>query len=209
MKSIVCFGDSNTWGYDPIAKQRYDRDTRWTGRLQSALGDAYHVIEEGLNGRTTVWEDPLEEGRCGKTYLYPCLQTHKPIDLVILMLGTNDLKKRFDVSAEDIVKGAEQLIKMIGTSESGRDDEAPDILLVAPSVIKEIEEFEIMFSGGREKSKEFSQRYKELAQSYKCHFLDTNTIMSVSDADGIHYEPEAHQALAMKLCKMIKGIIIQ
>jgi lysophospholipase L1-like esterase len=206
MKSIVCFGDSNTWGYDPIAKQRYDRDTRWTGRLQDALGDAYHVIEEGLNGRTTVWEDPLEEGRCGKSYLYPCLQTHKPIDLVILMLGTNDLKKRFDVSAEDIVKGAEQLIKMIRKSESGRDDDTPDILLLAPAVIKEIEEFEIMFSGGRKKSKEFSLRYRELAEIYGCHFLDTSTLMTVSDADGIHFEPEAHQALADRLAEEIEEI---
>ncbi len=196
MKTLVCFGDSNTWGADPVEKGRFDRDTRWTGRLQRLLGDEYYIIEEGLNGRTTVFDDPLEEGRCGKDYLYPCLQTHKPIDLVILMLGTNDLKKRFSVSAEEIVKGVEFLIKKILVSEAGRDEEAPEILLLAPAVIKEIAEFETIFSGGREKSKEFSLRYKELAEQYGCHYLDTNTIMSVSDADGIHYEKEAHKALA-------------
>ncbi len=206
MKNIVCYGDSNTWGYDPVSKERYVRDTRWTGVLQELLGDEYYVIEEGLNGRTTVWEDPLEEGRCGKTYLYPCLQTHKPIDLVILMLGTNDLKKRFDVSAEDIVKGAEQLIRMIRKSESGRDDDTPGILLAAPAVIKETGDFEIVFSGGREKSKEFSWRYKKLAEQYGCHFLDTSTLMTVSDADGIHYEPEAHRALAERLAESIEEI---
>lgn len=206
MYTILCYGDSNTWGADPRGGGRFDRDTRWTGRLQKLLGDEYYIIEEGLNGRTTVFDDPIEEGRCGKDYLYPCLQTHKPIDLVILMLGTNDLKKRFDVSAEDIVKGAELLVKKIRYSESGPDEKSPDILLLAPPVIREIEQFEIMLAGGREKSKEFSWRYRELAEQYGCHFLDTNTVMSVSDADGIHFEHQAHRALAEALKVLLEDL---
>ena len=99
MWEILCYGDSNTWGYNPSTKERYDRYERWTGILQFTLGDEYHVIEEGLNGRTTVWDEPIEgEYKNGKTYLVSCLESHKPLDLVIIMLGTNDLKKRFSVT---------------------------------------------------------------------------------------------------------------
>ncbi len=91
MKTIVCFGDSNTWGFAPISKARYDRDTRWPGVLRNALGGGYLVIEEGQNGRTTVWDDPIEANKNGATYLLPCLESHKPLDLLIIKLGTNDL----------------------------------------------------------------------------------------------------------------------
>ena len=95
MKRILCYGDSNTWGYDPATQERFDRATRWTGVLRTTLGDGYEILEEGLNGRTTVWDDPIEGYKNGHTYLVPCLETHRPVDLVVLMLGTNDLKKRF------------------------------------------------------------------------------------------------------------------
>jgi lysophospholipase L1-like esterase len=93
MKAILCYGDSNTWGYDPVTKGRFPRDMRWTGVLRQSLGDDYLVIEEGLNGRTTVWDDPIEGYKNGAAYLVPCLTTHRPLDLVIIMLGTNDLKR--------------------------------------------------------------------------------------------------------------------
>ena len=99
MKTILCYGDSNTWGYNPSMGGRYARDERWPGVLRKELGEGYLVIEEGLNGRTTVWDDPIEGYKNGKTYLVPCLETHKPLDLVIILLGTNDLKMRFSVSA--------------------------------------------------------------------------------------------------------------
>ena len=98
MKTVLCYGDSNTWGYIGGTGERFAPEVRWPGVLQAALGGAYRVIEEGLNGRTTVFDDSIEEGRNGETYLRPCLQTHAPIDLVILMLGTNDLKRRFSLS---------------------------------------------------------------------------------------------------------------
>ena len=97
MRRILCFGDSNTWGYDPATGERFDEQTRWTGVLQAALGGDYTVIEEGLNGRTTVWDDPIEGHKNGHEYLVPCLETHRPLDLVVLMLGTNDLKRRFSL----------------------------------------------------------------------------------------------------------------
>jgi lysophospholipase L1-like esterase len=106
MKVILCYGDSNTWGYDPHTQERFSSRVRWTGVLARQLGEEYHMIEEGLSGRTTVWDDPVEGlHKNGKNYLLPCLESHQPIDLVILMLGTNDLKMRFSVPAADIGRG--------------------------------------------------------------------------------------------------------
>ena len=206
MKNILCFGDSNTWGYNPELKLRYDRSTRWTGILQKLLGTDYYIIEEGLNGRTTVWDDPIEEGRCGKQYLSPCLISHKPLDLVVLMLGTNDLKKRFDVSVDDIARGLDLLVEKIQKSGTGREDSAPDILLLSPAVIQETGEFSEMFSGGEKKSKQFSTKLKATAEARGCRFFDTAEIMKVSDIDGIHFSAEAHMALAGALERIIKEI---
>lgn len=95
MRSIMCYGDSNTWGYNPATGSRFSRDGRWTGVLRQELSDGYEIIEEGLNGRTTVWNDPIEGYKNGKEQLIPCLETNKPLDMVIIMLGTNDLKVLF------------------------------------------------------------------------------------------------------------------
>ena len=132
MKTILCYGDSNTWGYNPSTGGRYPRDVRWPGVLRRELGDDYLVIEEGLNGRTTVWDDPIEGYKNGKEYLVPCLETHKPLDLVIILLGTNDLKVRFSVSAYDIANGAGALVQIVQKSEIGPGGRAPQVLLLAP-----------------------------------------------------------------------------
>ncbi len=106
MKTILCYGDSNTHGFNPATQGRFSLSERWTGVLMRELGSDYHVIEEGLGGRTTVWDDPIMESRNGRDYLLPCLWSHKPLDLVIIMLGTNDLKDRFSLTPFDIAAGA-------------------------------------------------------------------------------------------------------
>lgn len=106
MKTVLCYGDSNTYGYDPSDGFRYPESVRWTCRLQKLLGDDYRIIEEGCNGRTTVFDDPIESWKNGRDYLKPCLNSHKPIDIVILMLGSNDLKETFHASAKQIAAGA-------------------------------------------------------------------------------------------------------
>jgi lysophospholipase L1-like esterase len=132
MFEVLCCGDSNIWGADPATGGRFSRDDRWPGVLQKALGDEYHVIEEGLGGRTTVWEDPIEGHKNGREYLIPCLVTHSPLDLVIILLGTNDLKKRFSVSAQDIAFGAGVLVDTVNKSGSGRNWKASKVLLLVP-----------------------------------------------------------------------------
>lgn len=147
MKTILCYGDSNTWGWNPDTGLRYPRDIRWPGRLQIELGPTYYVIEEGLNGRTTVWDDPIEEHKNGKTYLYPCLESHKPLDLVVLMLGTNDLKTRFWLSTLDIVSGIARLVEIIQSSRSGVQETSPKILLLAPPLVTNLDEVGMSLRG--------------------------------------------------------------
>ena len=162
---ILCFGDSNTWGFDPVTKGRYPRDIRWTGVLARELGPGHHVIEEGLSGRTTVFDDPIETHRRGRDYLIPCLRSHAPLDLVIIMLGTNDVKLRFTAPAYDIAKGMASLVDIIKRAGS-------QVLLMAPPHLARLTEFAEQFQGGTEKSKRLAAYYRAVTAEYACDFLD-------------------------------------
>jgi lysophospholipase L1-like esterase len=207
MFEVLCYGDSNTWGYDPESLERFSRDERWPGVLQQALGDKYHVIEEGLGGRTTVWDDPIEGYKNGKEYLIPCLATHAPLDLVIILLGTNDLKTRFSVTAQDIAFGAGVLVDIVNKSGSGRNLKAPKVLLLVPPPLGKLTDLNEMFEGGREKSQKFSEHFKNVATMYSCELFDTLTVIKSSDIDGIHLEKETHQQLGEAVAKIVKTIL--
>jgi lysophospholipase L1-like esterase len=210
MKEILCFGDSNTWGYSPHTFDRYPRDVRWTGVLQMELGPDYHVIEEGLNARTTVWDDPIEgvgSSKNGRAYLIPCLESHKPLDLVIIKLGTNDLKYRFSVTATDIANSAGTLVDVVKNSQAGRGNSSPAVLLIAPPPLGRLTDFAEMFKGGVEKSKEFAVQFRRVAQEKGCAFLDAGQILTCSEADGLHYDPEGHRALGLAVARKVKEIL--
>jgi lysophospholipase L1-like esterase len=206
MKTILCYGDSNTWGYSPHDKYRFGSDLRWTGVLQNKLGDQFRIIEEGLNGRTTVWDDPIERFKNGINYLIPCLESHKPFDLITIMLGTNDLKCRFSVSAYDIAESVGVLIKHIQQSKVGPDETSPTILLMAPPPLAKLGDNEEMFQGGLEKSQLFSKHYRKKALEMGCEFLDTYEFIKTSDLDGIHFEQEEHRKLGEAVAQKIAGI---
>jgi len=208
MFEVLCYGDSNTWGANPATGGRFSRDERWPGVLQKALGDGYHVIEEGLGGRTTVWEDPIEgRHKNGAAYLVPCLETHSPLDMVIIMLGTNDLKKRFSVSAQDIAFGAGVLVDIVNKSVCGRNGKTPKVLLLIPPPLGKLSFFSEMFEGGYEKSRKFSEHFRVVAKEHGCEVFDTSTVMKSSDVDGIHLEKEAHKALGEAVAKIVKNIL--
>jgi len=207
MKVVLCFGDSNTWGYNPRTKERYSKDERWTGVLKKELGQEYEVIEEGLNGRTTVWEDPIEGYKSGKDYLIPCLESHKPVDLVIIMLGTNDLKKRFSLSSYDIANGAGVLVDIALKSGSGPGGGSPKVLLIAPPKVGKLTEFAEMFEGATEKSEKFSYHYRKIADEYGCEFLDASEVVTSSNIDGIHLELSEHQKLGKRVATLVKRIL--
>jgi lysophospholipase L1-like esterase len=208
MKRILCYGDSNTWGYDPVSLDRFDEHTRWTRVLGRSLGNGYEVIEEGLNGRTTVWDDPIEGYKSGKEYLIPCLESHKPLDLVAILLGTNDLKMRFSLSAFDAAEGARVLVGIVQKSLAGVAGRSPQALLLAPPPTTRLNEYAEMFKGAEEKSKKFSYYYGRVAQEMGCAFLDTGTVIASSPLDGIHFEAGEHrklgQAVALKARELLE-----
>ena len=207
MKRILCYGDSNTWGYDPVTKERLDQDARWTGVLRKTLGDGYTVIEEGLNGRTTVLNDPIEGYRNGYDYLIPCLDSHRPLDLVLIMLGTNDLKKRFSLSAYDIAKGAGILVGAVQKSGAGAHGNAPLVLLIAPPPIAKLSDFAEMFEEAETKSHKFSEYYHCVAEELGCAFFNAAAVIVSSDLDGIHLEEKEHFKLGQALSVKVKELI--
>lgn len=195
-RRILCFGDSNTWGYDPLSKTRFDRGIRWPGVLASELGDGFEIVEEGLCGRTTVWDDPVEGGssKNGLSYLIPCLESHRPLDLVIVLLGTNDLKRRFNVSAYDIANSAGVLVRAIQTSQTGIDDQPPPVLLLAPPPTVALTEYAETMEGAGDKSRLFGAHYQRVADERGCAFLDTGLHIVSSPVDGIHFDaPQQHE----------------
>jgi lysophospholipase L1-like esterase len=207
VKTVLCYGDSNTWGYDPRTQGRYPRDVRWPGVLRRELGEGYLVIEEGLNGRTTVWDDPIEGYKNGMSYLIPCLETHKPIDLVAIMLGTNDLKMRFSVPAFDIANGAGVLVDVVQKSAAGPGGGPPQVLLLAPPAVARLTDFAEMFEGAEPKSARFADHYRRVAEERGCAFLDTADVVVSSDLDGIHLEESEHGKLGRAVAYRVKVIL--
>jgi len=207
MKTVLCYGDSNTWGADPRNPVRFGMDTRWPAVMRTLLGPDIWVIEEGLNGRTTVWDDPIEGNKNGKTQLPSLLESHRPFDLIIIMLGTNDLKMRFSVPAFDIASGAGVLIDMVNKSASGPNGSAPQTLLMAPPPIAKLSYLAAMFEGAQAKSKLFAQEYQRVAQEKGCHFLNAGSVIVSSDADGIHFDAAEHIKLANAVAAKVRHIL--
>ncbi|HXQ38017.1 MAG TPA: SGNH/GDSL hydrolase family protein [Anaerolineales bacterium] len=207
MKRVLCYGDSNTWGYNPVTQDRFDKHERRTGQLSQTLGSNYDVIEEGLNGRTTVWDDPIEGYKNGRDYIIPCLESHQPLDLVIIFLGVNDLKKRFSLSAYDIAEGAGVLVQIVQKSNTGINDTAPHVLLMAPPPVGKLSAFAEMLEGAEVKSQKFAEHYQRVAYELGCTFIDTSTVIVSSDLDGIHFEQSEHAKLGQVLAIKVKEII--
>ena len=212
-KVVLCFGDSNTWGFNPANGDRYPYGTRWPGvltaGLASGLGAGFRVVEEGLNGRTTAFEDFQEQGRNGKQLLPVLLRTHAPIDLVVIMLGTNDVKPRFGVRAEDIGLAMGTLADVVLTSGAGPGYEAPRILLVSPPPISRLPEcfFPSQFDATSiTKSQELPRCYEAVAKERGCGFFDAARAAVCSEVDGVHLDVEGHRGLGEVLVDVVQEI---
>ncbi|MES2916372.1 MAG: SGNH/GDSL hydrolase family protein [Pseudomonadota bacterium] len=209
MRTLLLFGDSNTHGTVPMPElgvsARFGRDERWPGRLRRHLPD-WEVIEEGHPGRTTVHDDPVEGAhRNGLTVLPALLESHRPLDVVAVMLGTNDLKERFSVNATDIAHSLERLARLILASGAGPENGAPGVLLVAPPPIIEVGCLAGMFAGGAAKSRALAAEIKAAAARAGVPFLDAGQVVKVSAVDGIHYDADANPALAEAFAKAIRA----
>ena len=214
MKTIVCFGDSNTYGTpgmpDPDFWGRFGPDERWPGVMRQALGAGYMVIEEGLPGRTTVHDDPIEgTDKNGLKALPMVLQSHRPIDLLVMKLGTNDLKTRFSVSPEDIANSAGLLARTILASEAGPDSRPPKLLVVIPAPILELEtSFMVgLFRGGAEKSKHFARCFAAVMEHLGVPILDAGSLITSSPLDGIHLQPDQHVILGREVAQVAMKLL--
>jgi lysophospholipase L1-like esterase len=197
MFTIVCYGDSNTHGVHPVTRERFPRDVRWPGVLAADVVDIAVVIEEGLNGRTTLWDDPFMDGRNGQPYLLPCLRSHEPVDLVVLMLGTNDLKTIFGRHAHEIALGAGTLVDMALGSGTGPGGAAPRVLLVAPPRLGELTDRSELWGFGEARltSEALPRLYRNVAELKGVPFLDAAALVGADPADGVHLGADAHAVL--------------
>lgn len=208
---ILCYGDSNTWGWVPLGLglQRYSIEKRWPGILQGLLGKNYEVIEEGLGGRTTMFDDPRPEfpDRNGLKILPIILETHLPLDLVILMLGTTDTKEMLHLSSGKIVEGMQGLVRAIKTHKVLNGFSVPRILIVVPPLVKEETDFALeLFKGASQKTTELIEAYKKLAESEQVFYLDPTALVKVNNAEGLHLDLESQQKLAELISEKIRKI---
>lgn len=197
---ILCFGDSNTWGFNANTGERFEKEVRWTRRLGEILGEGFEIIEEGLNGRCAVHEDQLKEGLKGLDYIHPCIMTHKPLDLVIIMLGTNDAKERYSMTAHNMAMGIMRVANKVRHSLTGRGARDPEILVASPAPIgPDYVSCDAFLSMGREadrKTQEMPSHLKVLAQESGFHYLNTGDHLSMGKIDHMHLDEEGHRVMA-------------
>lgn len=210
--TVLCYGDSNTYGYpsEDVGVERWPAHERWPGRLQEILGSGYAVIEEGLRGRTVASDYPCGErpGRNGLTYLGPCVHSHDPIDIAVVMLGTNDMKAVFDVSPGQIAEALGGYVDVIEAQATSRDGGRPVVLLVAPIHIDdERPDFAARRGASYDqssvtKSRQLASHLRLVADKRGVAFTDAATAAWAGD-DGVHLAREAHSQLAQLLAEQI------
>jgi lysophospholipase L1-like esterase len=196
MPTILCYGDSNTHGTVPLTAlgrfARYPRGTPWPDALGRLLGPDFTVISEGLPGRTTVHDDPVEGGkRSGLEVLPAILPSHAPVDLMLLMLGTNDLKPRFSVTAAEIARSVERLVLEARSVSPGLD-----VMVIAPAPVQEAGVLKSIFEGAERKQENLALMMADAAARQGCGFFDASPHVTVSPVDGVHWTPEGHMRFA-------------
>lgn len=208
MKTIMCFGDSITWGQDPVTRQRLNFAERWPGVVQGILGSRGRVIEEALCDRSTVWDDPYVEGRNGMAMLATLLESHAPVDLLIIMLGTNDFQRHLNKSADDVALGCGALINLAQSSRSGPAGDRPAVLAIAPPALGNLNAFaKLYFAGKEEQSRLLAERLRIVTQTSRCHWMDASSVVSSSETDGVHLDRADHAQLGAAIAQRCVDIL--
>jgi lysophospholipase L1-like esterase len=204
VRTVLCFGDSNTWGFVPSGNgARFDRETRWPGVLQGLLGAEWRVVEEGLNGRTTTLDSPLAPYRNGREYLLPCLESHMPLDHVVLYLGTNDLQDRYSMTPLDVARAATGLGRLVRRSETGPDGGAPEVLVLGlPRLGRDLPE---TMREARAKAEELPRCFALAAAEAGVPVLELAERVAYDDEDGIHLDAAGHRAVAEAVAEALRG----
>jgi lysophospholipase L1-like esterase len=221
VKRIMVYGDSNTWGYIGVASgttTRYPADVRWPGVLRAALGAGYEVIDEGLRARTTDVADPTipqltGAGLDGAAYLPAAIATHLPLDLIVIMLGTNDVKKMFNRTPMRIALGMGKLVDIVAQTKGGVGTPyaAPKVLVVSPPPLGNLQPADRAerFGGadGVAKTKALPALYEAIAKAAGAEFLDGGKFTPTEGVDGVHLTPDNHKALGTGIAKKVKEIL--
>jgi lysophospholipase L1-like esterase len=213
-RTIVCFGDSNTHGANPSGHgaepkgpARLPRAQRWPRVLEATLGHGYDIIEEGLNGRCTIWDSEIEPGRNGLAYLGPCLRSHAPVDLITIMLGTNDLKRIYGNTAAEIACGAARLVDEARGTLSGPGGSPPEVLLIAPVPLGPITARSALWGFGEaiETSRQLASMYAIVAEDHGAGFFDAGSVAAVHPDDGVHLDAAACERLGRALAPVVRA----
>ncbi|WP_299962637.1 SGNH/GDSL hydrolase family protein [uncultured Roseobacter sp.] len=212
VRSVMCFGDSNTHGTRALRyatdRRRLAPDARWPSVMADALGHRWEVIAEGQPGRTSVFDDPIEgPHKNGQAALPGLLESHRPLDLVIVMLGTNDLKARFGQSAHDISLGLQRLVRLVLSSDCGPEGRAPQVLLAAPVPLEETGVFEDVFAGAAQKSRALADLLAQVAARQQVHFADMGQVAEVDPRDGIHLDAKGHAAVGAEMAGVVQTVM--
>jgi lysophospholipase L1-like esterase len=210
MKTIMAFGDSLTWGAMALKDTRHEFETRWPNALAASLNGKARVIEEGMNGRTTVFPDPTEEAeRNGAIALPMLLKTHEPLDLVIIMLGTNDIKYANRCRAFDAAMGISRLVGMIKRFPFKAAYKPPQVLVMSPPPLVKTEDewFNELWGHAIEESKRFAQHYSRVADEQGVHFFDAGSVAKADETDGGHLDAANTKAIGAALVPVVKKIL--
>ena len=208
-RRILCFGESLTWGHDPTLAGRLD--TRWPRVLQECLGPDTTVIEEGQCGRNIATDDPAEGEKNGFKYILPCLESHTPLDLLIVMLGTNDCKQKYAYSAMDIAWEMRRFLEKVLTHRHFQCADGYQVLLMAPPPITGAIQTSWLgdvfgYDEGRRTSQQLAGHFRGLAARYGCLFLDAGEFAAASDLDGIHLDAENQRKLGEAVARFVKEL---
>lgn len=207
-KSILCFGDSITWGYDPENGTRFPFEDRWPRVLEATLQGRARVVEEGLNGRTVATEEPSRPYRNGISMLPPLLESHAPLDVVVFMLGTNDSAPCYGLDAGRIAFNCAALIRAVRASLAGPKDTIPKTVLIAPPPLGSLSaEMALFYSGGQTTSRGLASAYRTTAERFDVAFLDAGEITKVSTADGVHPDREGQHTLGLAVSKVVERLL--
>lgn len=211
MTAILCYGDSNTWGYTASTQARMGRWERWPGVLQRELGDETHVIEEGLNGRTTAFDRPFDTDRNGFTYLPTSLATHAPLDAVVISLGTNDLFLP-GVNAHHVAAGAMGLVEVVRTSGAGPGGDAPQVLVAIPPPFADLGDWRLEAPDAEQESRSFADAFRAIAARERdeigeVELLDLGELIASSPIDGIHFEAADHRVIGVAVAERLRSLL--
>ena len=206
-QAVLAYGDSLSWGIVPGTRNRWPFEDRWAGVLQGLLGASVRVIEEHLNGRTTAFDNPVLPGRNGLAALPMLLESHAPLDLVIVMLGGNDLQRIQHLTAHESALGTAALVDAIRRTPLEGGGRSPAILLVAPPPLRPRNGTEEKFAGAAAPSGELAARQRALAEQKGCQFFDAGQVIQTSAVDGVHLDRGAHRALGEALAPVVRGLL--